>query len=673
MVQLVCGNFEWLEDGVAGIKLRIITTPGKKESGKYAMEVTKQLVSYFNAYFGFSFPLSKLDQLALPCEPDAHMGKWGGIVYDEGSLLCEGDNSSESNRERIFLTIAQKLASQWFGNLVRMPSQNDLWVIDGFASWIAKKAADRFNPQWKIWLHTSVQKEAAMALDGEEQSHSLLQSASDEVQTNDAISIQKPWLLFRMLERFSGEDLFRDAVRVFLAAHQESDTTSDGLWESLDRTTRKPIRNIVSKWKEQPGFPLIKITTQCVGEKQVISVEQLPFSLSQRGATPVQWVVPIGIRSTAKTDEVRYALLEKLSNNFDLPGCSGAIQANAGNVGYYRVLYEPALFNELQKNVEKLPESDRINLVTDTWSLVESGNVPTSSYFDLLEELRRDDSFAVWQSIFGTPKGIGALKLIDRLEQGLPGRQAYQIYICSLLGPKLQELGWEEKVGEDVETGRFRAMLIEKLGIFGDRNVIDESFKRFEKYRDNPSSLAPGLRPAVTAVVGRYSSQTVYHELQTLAEEAYNVPERRMYLRALSTALDPDLARETLQYLLTDKVASSDASSTLEHLAAEGEHPEIVWPFTVAHRKEMQERFGPDCETRLLMAIATGFSENQHADDILSFAHANLPAAANREIENSASEIRFRAKLKAKILPAIDGWIKAKLEGKPGNAAAQNP
>src|SRR6185437_15280104 len=138
-------------------------------------------------------------------------------------------------------------------------------------------------------------------------------------------------------------------------------------WASLERVTGKPIKKIVIGWINQPGFPLIKTTTQCVNGNRVISLDQVPFVLAPRDDAPAEWTVPVGIRSAAKSNEVKYALLDKLSKNFDLTGCSGVIQANAGNVGYYRVLYEPALFNDLQKNVETLSESDRLNLVTDTW------------------------------------------------------------------------------------------------------------------------------------------------------------------------------------------------------------------------------------------------------------------------------------------------------------------
>jgi len=673
LVLLTCGKFEWLEDEVAGIKLRIMTTTGKKEFGRYALEVTKKLLEYYNDYFAVPYPLPKLDQLAFPSGFGGATENWGGITYNEDALLFDPVTSSEATRQKIFSVIAHEIAHQWFGDLVTMAWWNDLWLNEGFASWMEAKAADHFNPEWKVWLHSAGEKERAMAFDARKITHPIQQPVADEDQAKsafDVIAYQKACFFLRMLENFLGAELFRSGIRSYLAAHQYSNTTTEDFWESLELATRQPIKKIVSGWTEQPGFPLIKVTTQCLGGNRVISLEQIPFVLEERDNRPTQWTVPVGVRSTANPSEVKYALLEKLSNNFDFPGCAGAIQANAGNIGFFRVLYEPALFNDLQNNVEKLPESDRLNLVTDTWALVESGNVPVSSYFDLLENLRRDDSFAVWQSALGEREATGALKLIDRLEQGRAGRETYQKYICSLFNPKLQKLGWSEKSGEDNETRRFRAMLIETLGFFGDRAVIDESFKRFEKFRDNPSSLAPNLRSPVTVIVGRYSSQTVYDELLTMADKARIAEERRTYLRALSAALDPELAHKTLEYLMSDHVMPGDACRALEDLATEGEHPAIVWEFATTHLNEMQQRFGLFRRNRLLSSIAAGFIDDPRADDLIAFARSYLAPVAIREFEGSANLIRFRAKLKAKTLPAIDEWIKTKVDGAPSKAAA---
>jgi len=157
-----------------------------------------------------------------------------------------------------------------------------------------------------------------------------------------------------------------------------------------------------------------------------------------------------------------------------------------------------------------------------------------------------------------------------------------------------------------------------------------------------------------------------------MAGNTRSVEEKRMYLRALGAALDPELAQETLQYLVSDKVKPGDASLVLESFAVEGEHPDIAWSFAIAHLKEMQVRFGSLGETRLLSLIATGFTDNQRADEVLAFAQSNLPPAAFRELENSTNEIRFKIKLKTKTLPAIDDWIKAKLEGNR-TSAVRNP
>ena len=165
MIFLVYGKLAWLDDEVAGVKLRIVTTSGKKEFGKYAMEVTKQLLPYFNQYFATPFPLSRLDQIALPPDGGDATGSWGGLVYDEDALLCDPETGYESTRQRIFLAIAHKIVHQWFGDLATMTPRKDLWLNEAFASWMAIKAADHFNPKWKIYLHAASKKEAAMAFD----------------------------------------------------------------------------------------------------------------------------------------------------------------------------------------------------------------------------------------------------------------------------------------------------------------------------------------------------------------------------------------------------------------------------------------------------------------------------------------------------------------------------
>ena len=670
LVVLTCGRFEWLEDDIRGIKLRILTAAGKKEFGRYAMEVSKQVVPYFSDYCGIPCSLGKLDQIGLPGDISGAMESWGGITYSEEMLLYDPANNSDAAREKVFSAVAHELAHQWFGNLVTMAWWDDIWLNEGFASWMQLKATEHFHPEWKPWLHAAGEREIVMALDAKKETPAIKRRVYDETQAVsafDSIAYQKGEFLLRMLERFFGEEAFRSAMHAYLLAHQLSNASTADLCEALDKFTEKQAAKIVASWVEQPGFPLIRATTQCLGGKRVISLEQVRFSIEGQDEAPVQWLIPVGIFSTANPGDVKYALLEKLSNNFDFPSCDGLIKANADAVGFFRVLYEPALFSDLLKNVSQLPEGDRINLLADTWAFVESGNIQASAYLELLDKLMRDDNFPLWKTALGNDNAMGGLKLIDRLEQGQPERESYHRYICSLFGPKLQALGWEEKPAEDSETRQMRAMLVETLGFFGDREVIDEAFKRFERYLQNPATLTPNLRTPVLLIVGRYSSDTTYDQLLSRIPQARSQEERRLLLRALSIALDPELVRKTLAYLLTDSEPPAAAARALESLAAQGEHPEIAWEFATSHLEELQRRFGTARRNRLVSACASGFVDERHANDVVNFFKENLPVDAIPSAEKTAELIRFRAKLKARELPMIDKWI----EAKSGNVAGR--
>jgi aminopeptidase N len=660
LVVLACGKFEWLEDEAAGVKLRIVATEGKKESGRYALEVTKKILLYYNDYFGLAYPLPKLDQIALPSGFEGAMENWGGITYSEEALLYNPTSSSETTKQRIFSLMAHEMAHQWFGDLVTMAWWDNLWLNEGFASWMGTKAADHFNPDWQLWLRSSIEKERAMALDARKTTHPIQQSIADEAAANsafDEITNEKGQCFIRMLENYLGETAFRDGIRAYLAANRYSNTTSENLWEALEQFAGKPIKKLAQSWTEQSGFPLIKMTAQCISDKRVISLEQIRFMLGEPDETPTQWSVPVGIVSAVDPLNPRYALLEKQSANFDFPTCEGAIKGNAGGIGFFRVFYEPALFNDLQNIVLKLPEADRLDLITDTWALVESGNLDASFYFNLITRLQQDDTLALWESSIGSERTMGPFEVMDRLEQGQSGRERYQNFICRLLGPKLAKFGWEAKEREDNQTRLLRTKLIETLGFFGDKGVIDEVFKRFQRFRQDPSSLSPELRPAVAHVVGRYSSPTTYDQLCELMEQSQAAEDRRMYLYALAVVLDPDLAKKTLDLLLSNRVPPPEAARALQYLSNQGEHPEIVWDYATQHLAELEKRFGYSRWNRLLPSIAEGFTDPSRADELLKFAHWNQTKLGLKEAENSANLISARVKLKAKELPSIDRWI----------------
>jgi len=159
LVVLVAGELDSIAAEKDGVKLRIVTTKGKAEMGRYALESAATILQYYNDYFGVPYPLPKLDLIAIPGGFGGAMENWGGITYYESVLLFDPENSSTETKQAIFAVVAHEMAHQWFGDLVTMAWWDNLWLNEGFASWMGSKCTDHFNPKWNEWLRRNVPRD----------------------------------------------------------------------------------------------------------------------------------------------------------------------------------------------------------------------------------------------------------------------------------------------------------------------------------------------------------------------------------------------------------------------------------------------------------------------------------------------------------------------------------
>ncbi|HMG06376.1 MAG TPA: M1 family metallopeptidase, partial [Chthoniobacterales bacterium] len=137
----------------------VLATKGKAEMGRYALESSQQILDYFNDYFGVPYPLPKLDHIAVPGGFGGAMENWGGITYYESRLLFDPETSSTETKQNIYEVIAHETAHMWFGDLVTMAWWDNLWLNEGFASWMGTKCTAKFNPDWEVWLSKTVPRD----------------------------------------------------------------------------------------------------------------------------------------------------------------------------------------------------------------------------------------------------------------------------------------------------------------------------------------------------------------------------------------------------------------------------------------------------------------------------------------------------------------------------------
>ena len=303
LVVFCAGKFDVVESEVDGVKLRITTTKGKAESARYALEVTAQILHYYNEYFGVPYPLPKLDQLAIPGGFGGAMENWGGITYYETALLFDPANSSAATKQRVYEVIAHEVAHQWFGDLVTMAWWDNLWLNEGFASWMGTKCTAHFNPQWEVWLEknlprdptrrTGIVKEQAMEGDARATTHAIQQKIETEAEANNAfddITYKKGQSFLRMLENFLGEEAFRDGIRRYIQAHKYSNSTTADLWKALSEASGKPVSDIAAGWTEQSGFPVVNAKREADNK---VALSQERFTINFKDTANVTWKIPL--------------------------------------------------------------------------------------------------------------------------------------------------------------------------------------------------------------------------------------------------------------------------------------------------------------------------------------------------------------------------------------------
>src|SRR5213596_1539334 len=657
----VAGELDLIESRVGPTQIRVIATKGKAELGRYALEVTAQILQYYNDYFGVPYPLPKLDQIALPGGFGGAMENWGGITYYESALLFDPKNSSAETKQIIYEVIAHEMAHMWFGDLVTMAWWDNLWLNEGFASWMGTKCTAHFNPQWEVWMRretprdptrrVGIAKEAAMEGDARSTTHPIQQLIATEAEANSAfddITYKKGQSFLRMLESFLGEAVFRDGIRRYIAAHKYSNTTTADLWNALSEASGKPVVEIAAAWTEQPGFPVVTVKKEADGK---VRLTQERFTVNFKNAPPLLWQIPLTYSVVGETPAA-LLMTDKTAALENIPA-DRALKLNLNGAGNYRVEYDDRSWKLLLEALPKLGVEDRVNLMSDAWGLVQAGRAPVSLYFGLVEKLPASTDLAEREQI------INVLDLVNGLLVGSSERERFQRYARSLLRPTFATLGWEPKPNEPPNAGRLRASLIGALGYLNDPEIIAGCRERFEKYLAHPASLPPDLRAPVLAVVGRYADEKTWNKLHELGLKTTSIEDKQNYYDALACATDPKLVKKTLAIALTDELPTSRAIFLVSRVARDSGHPDIAWEFAKVNMKALLAKVDAAGANRYAPSLFTFFSDGSRANELKNYAEKNLAPASAHEVAKVVDEIQFRAEFRDRLVSQLPALIRS--------------
>ncbi len=647
LLVLVAGELERTSAKQSGVEIGVVTTEGKQPQAAYALGVSKDLLKYFNNYFGQPYPLPKLDQIAIPGGLNGAMENWGGIIYNETALLYDPKTSPESTRQRSFGINAHEVAHQWFGNLVTMAWWDNLWLNEGFASWMATKATDHFHPEWRAPLASLANREGVMNQDARKTTHPIQTPVLTEEQAEsafDGITYIKGQAFLRMLEAYLGEEPFRKGIRGYMAQHQYSNTTSADLWAALEKASGKPVEKLASDWTTMPGFPLVSVEQVCENGKRRVTLNQQQYRLDEPALEKRLWNIPVQFGTV--NGKASYTLLSGPTTTVTQPNCDGALVIDPASVGYYRIKYDAVSFDALAQQAPKLADTTRLKLLNDTWSLAQGGTIPLPRYFKLLGKYTDEPRYAIWGAM------MDSLGMLDHLARKEPEQADIRRFIVSLVTPRLNKLGWDVKSGDTPEERQLRALLAVALARAGDPAAIAQANAGLQRYLKDPAGVDVSMLDFVVGVAGRNADQKTYEQMVERTLQTQNTEERGRFARSVMSAQDPALAGRSLKLALSDALPAAMTSGVVP-LVSQAGHSDQAWAFALANREALLKDQESGGKNRLFPGIVGASSNPLDADMMEAYVKQNFGPDAQVEAARVANGIRTRAKQKQTLLPQV--------------------
>ena len=275
------GDFQCSEGKSEGVKLRVCATPDKVKLTEFALEAAKWDLKYYDKYFGIKYPLKKLDLVAIPDFESGAMENFGCITFRETELLVDAREGALPTKKEVATTVAHEMAHQWFGDLVTPAWWDNLWLNEGFATWMESKAAAQWQPKWGIDQDVATDLNHTLDEDAGKITRPIRQAAETPAEINalfDDIAYGKAGAVIGMVEHWVGEETFRKGVQAYLAAHLYGNATAEDFWDAQTRVSGLPVDKVMRSFVEQPGVPLV-----VVGDDEVI--RQRRFLLSPPAVT----------------------------------------------------------------------------------------------------------------------------------------------------------------------------------------------------------------------------------------------------------------------------------------------------------------------------------------------------------------------------------------------------
>ncbi|XP_022104276.1 aminopeptidase N-like isoform X2 [Acanthaster planci] len=664
----------------------------------YALNISNLVQTYFDSYLDYEYPLAKEDHIAIQDFGAGAMENWGLITYQDFYLLHELDDSVSKTFYSLIIT--HELAHMWFGNLVTMEWWNDLWLNEGFATYMEHIGMNLVHPEFRR-TETYYVNTVDRALKPD--SLGTMPSVRAPVYANDKhissqfsrITYQKGGSLLWMLEHLLTLDVFNAGIKSYLKERSYKNANAEHLWRQLTAADKDKggldIKKIMDTWTLQRGYPLVTLKRSTDGRVIEATQEiflQLGENLEEEefGDLGYKWWVPLTyLYKSGPSDKYDNPAMDWLDpsvekTSIQLTGAPSTewYLANAKMTGYYRVNYDETnwqrLLDQAAKDPNAFSEENKIGLLYDSESLAKAEIISMDIYKGFAQSFE-NNTLISQQAVLRTSSYFA--KMLTRPSYGMKRRSlsnpsaAAQTYMQRLVEPLYVDSGWDENFMPDLPLARYETMdqfdITSTACQYGHEHCVSKATALFKEYVENPkqNTIPKNFRKVVYCNGIRFGDKVEWDFAFDMLQASDDRWERSRWISALACSADHSRLKRYLQSMLdTATYSRHDDALILMGVAQNPDGYEVAWEFVRNNWETVGKMFKRNNQLLrdVLEEITSNFNTNEKLQELLDFGEGRDLGAMKVAYDSAVVTTKVNIRWMANKAAETEQWIASRIQ-----------
>jgi aminopeptidase N len=302
LLSIVAGDFAEHTERLGGVDIKWYVQKGREQDGKNAFRDTGKIVRFFSKYTGYPYPYAHYTQIAVP---EFVFGGMENFTVTTQTDLTLHDKRAALDGDSNGL-VAHEAAHTWFGDLVTAKSWSHAWLHESFATYFDALYTRESKGEDEFRYQLLQDAESYFSEDVSYRRPIVTNIYKEPIDLFDAHLYPGGAVRLHHLISIVGEDLFREALKIYLKRHEFGLVETVDLVRCLEEVTGRNFDEWFDQWIYRGGYPKLEVKYSWDQKRKLATVEIKQTQKSDKKGEDLLFKLPLEIAFNSSRTEERF-------------------------------------------------------------------------------------------------------------------------------------------------------------------------------------------------------------------------------------------------------------------------------------------------------------------------------------------------------------------------------